>query len=302
MISVIMPVYNVEKYVGESIQSVVNQTYPDWELIVVNDGSTDNTISAVTGFDDKRIKIINQENQGVSVARNVGIDSAQGEFIAFLDGDDIYEPNFLEIMVGNINGNFIHSGHYDFWDNGKRQPPRKVKTDISGFLLDIMAVHMNSILVRKSFLIELGIRFTPGCIFGEDTEFMAKCSIFTLVEHIPQVLIGYRQSREGAITTKNNNLGKNISGLGSTKRLMHFFDKYYDKEDKREILVSLKNECNYKAYRTILEAIRRSRYKVANSLLEEFPDIKLSTKHRKIRHLIKLKIIKSNYHFLWRFL
>jgi glycosyltransferase involved in cell wall biosynthesis len=94
-----MPVYNVEKYVAESIQSVLDQTYSDFELNIVNDGSTDNTANVVRSFQDARIRLITQENKGVSVARNKGIEAALGDYIAFLDGDDLWCPDCLAKMI-----------------------------------------------------------------------------------------------------------------------------------------------------------------------------------------------------------
>ncbi len=100
-ISVIMPVYNAEKFLKDSIESVLNQTFKDFEFIIVNDGSTDNSLNIIESYIDKdsRIKIINQENSGVSVARNVGIKNASGEYIAFIDSDDIWVNNKLELQM-----------------------------------------------------------------------------------------------------------------------------------------------------------------------------------------------------------
>ncbi len=104
LVSIIIPAYNVEKYVEKCINSVVNQTYERLEIIVINDGSTDNTkkILEQKAKKDKRIKIISQHNRGLSAARNTGIKSAKGEYIAFIDGDDIIEPNFIESNILNI--------------------------------------------------------------------------------------------------------------------------------------------------------------------------------------------------------
>lgn len=101
MISVIVPVYNIEKYIGKCIQSVLSQTYTDFELLLINDGSKDSSgeICSSWAKKDARIRVISKENEGVSVARNLGIDSAKGEFIFFLDGDDWISPECLEKML-----------------------------------------------------------------------------------------------------------------------------------------------------------------------------------------------------------
>ena len=94
-ISIIIPVYNVEQYLGECLNSVVNQTLKDIEIICVNDGSTDNSLSILKEYAsrDERIKIIDKENEGQGYARKVGLDNASGEFILFCDSDDKFEPN-----------------------------------------------------------------------------------------------------------------------------------------------------------------------------------------------------------------
>ena len=104
LISIIMPVYNAEKYLNRSIESIMNQTYNNIEIILVNDGSTDNSLEICTSYQEKdnRIKLINQANKGVSFARNKGIDEATGDYIMFIDSDDYVEKNMIEDMVSKI--------------------------------------------------------------------------------------------------------------------------------------------------------------------------------------------------------
>ena len=98
-VSVIIPTYDRAAYLVEAIQSVLDQTFQDFELIAVDDGSTDNTREVVERFNDKRIRYLWQENHGVSAARNTGIKASSGEYIAFLDSDDIWLPENLELKV-----------------------------------------------------------------------------------------------------------------------------------------------------------------------------------------------------------
>lgn len=95
-VSVIIPVYNVEKFLKECIDSVVNQSLKDIEIICINDGSTDNSLNILNSYDDNRIKIINQENKGLAASRNIGLDMAVGEYICFLDSDDYLETSALQ--------------------------------------------------------------------------------------------------------------------------------------------------------------------------------------------------------------
>ena len=100
--SVIIPLFNKEKFIEATIKSVLNQTSIDFEILIVNDGSTDNSSELIKGFDDPRIRYFYKENEGVSSARNIGIKNAKAKFIAFLDADDYWYPDFLEEMFKNI--------------------------------------------------------------------------------------------------------------------------------------------------------------------------------------------------------
>ena len=95
LISVIMPVYNVEAYVGEAIASVIGQSFANWELIIIDDGGCDASMVICRMFADKRIRIITQANRGLAGARNTGIAAAQGRYIALLDSDDRWHPDKL---------------------------------------------------------------------------------------------------------------------------------------------------------------------------------------------------------------
>ncbi|VUD46974.1 putative glycosyltransferase EpsJ [Thalassocella blandensis] len=103
--SVVMPMYNVERYVRFAIESVLKQTYKSFELICVNDGCNDLTVDIVRQFDDPRIRIVHQSNMGLSAARNTGIKNAKGEFVAFLDSDDAWQPTKLETHLQHFRNN-----------------------------------------------------------------------------------------------------------------------------------------------------------------------------------------------------
>ena len=102
MVSVITPSYNSEKYIAETITSVLNQTYENWEMLIVDDASSDNTCAIIEDFikADSRIKLFKQtKNQGAGVARNIAIEKANGNYIAFLDADDLWKPQKLETQI-----------------------------------------------------------------------------------------------------------------------------------------------------------------------------------------------------------
>lgn len=101
-VSVIIPAYKVETYIGETVQSVLKQTHQDFEILIIDDGSPDRTADICHQLNDPRIQVIHQENKGVSRARNTGIHSATGEYIALLDGDDLWQPDKLEKHVKHL--------------------------------------------------------------------------------------------------------------------------------------------------------------------------------------------------------
>lgn len=104
LISIVIPVYNVENFLERCITSVLNQTFENIEIILVNDGSTDNSLRICQQYEkiDSRIFIINQENQGLSAARNSGINQARGKYICFIDSDDWIHEKYLEILYNDI--------------------------------------------------------------------------------------------------------------------------------------------------------------------------------------------------------
>ena len=101
-ISIVIPLYNKGFIISETLDSVLAQTFTDFEIIIVNDGSTDNGFEIVSQFSDKRIKLFQQQNKGAAAARNLGIEKATGELIAFLDADDYWYPNHLEVVLDII--------------------------------------------------------------------------------------------------------------------------------------------------------------------------------------------------------
>ena len=106
-ISVIVPCYNVEKYLDDCLKSLLNQSFKDFEIICINDGSKDSTLEILKKYEksDKRIKVINQSNHGVSVARNAGVENSSGEYLTFIDSDDWVNANYLEKLYRSITSN-----------------------------------------------------------------------------------------------------------------------------------------------------------------------------------------------------
>lgn len=181
LVSIIMPVYNSEKSLKRSISSVLNQTYTNIELIIVNDASTDNSLKICESFEDSRIKIYSKTNGGPSSARNFGIDKATGKYLMFIDSDDTYEADIVNALV-NLKQK------YDWvCCNFKRIKYGKIiKKDISSYsisskkeLKDFFEFLYKNILFNivwnkiyeRNIVIDNNIRFDNNIHFGEDLEF-----------------------------------------------------------------------------------------------------------------------------------
>lgn len=163
LISVIIPAYNAEKFIKETIDSVKKQTYTSWEIIVVNDGSKDLTAAIVTKELSENIHLINQENQGVSAARNNGISYAKGEYIVFFDADDLMTPEFLsekvKVLDKNPNLGFVGGLVQSFPDKFiHKAAARNLPDEILFFKPDISTAP-STYLVRKQDLLNHTIRF-----------------------------------------------------------------------------------------------------------------------------------------------
>src|SRR5438128_10290292 len=120
-ISIIMPAFNAERHIGDSIQSVLDQTLADWELIVVDDGSTDHTATVVGRFNDSRVHYVKRENGGQAAARNTGIRNSNGALIAFLDADDLWLPEKLVRQLDVLkktNTDLVYCDGYVVFDDG----------------------------------------------------------------------------------------------------------------------------------------------------------------------------------------
>lgn len=128
LVSIITPMYNAEKFVAETIVSVINQTYDLWEMIIVDDGSKDNSTMVVSEYArlDERIKLVSQKNSGSAAARNNGISKAKGQYIALLDADDLWERNFLESQLALMkekNALLVYASHKRIDSSGRECLP-----------------------------------------------------------------------------------------------------------------------------------------------------------------------------------
>lgn len=217
LFSVVIPVYNVEPYLRDCLDSVSRQTYADWEAVCVNDGSTDGSASILEEYAarDVRFKVIEQPNGGLSSARNTGMKSSSGEYILFLDSDDWLETNALECIANALNGEdmLCFSGRRYFEEtntfNLADQLTEKSYRSGMAYYNENALLHRDFAFVcvvlrayKRSFLLENGLWFKEG-IFHEDNLFTPKACYFAVkVRQIVDCLYDYRV-RANSITDSN---------------------------------------------------------------------------------------------------
>lgn len=178
IVSIIIPCFNIQDYVGRTIDSIVNQSDPNWEIIAIDDGSTDSTLDVLIGVaqKDNRIHVIHQENRGVSAARNTGLMYARGEWIYFLDGDDLIENDLVKSINNIDRGNEIVVFDFIKESTGIVKRTYKVtnpETLFIDYLTNRQSIHICSIATRRSFILNNNIRFDETTNYGEDREYVA---------------------------------------------------------------------------------------------------------------------------------
>ena len=253
LISVIIPVYNVEKYLEKCVDSIINQTYKNLEIILVDDGATDNSGKMCDEFAkrDSRIKVIHKENGGLSDARNFGLDVATGEYIAFVDSDDFLDKDFYEYLMklkdktssDIVECNFIraYEEDLDIFEFPERKEEAIITTGNMGALELLMSdddeISTNAVVVwnkiYKKSLFD-GIRFPKGKTHEDQFttyRLLAKCECFTTSN---QFKYGYFQ-RKNSIVNSTFNINR-FDTFEAFDNFLEFFEKNGYNDFKEKIL------------------------------------------------------------------
>lgn len=209
-VSVIVPVYNASEYIGNTLNSIINQDFDGYEIIVIDDGSTDDSLDIINRtLENIEIpyEIIHQENAGVSVARNVGIEASKGDYLVFIDADDHVTPNHISTLYnGESDFSLIlyvkEDGdkliHMDTYSEDMISTEDFIKKELN------MEITFNffQLMYKSSIIKDNNIRFTPGIVYGEDTEFAHKALFHgNQIEINNEVTYYYVQHSESAIKT-----------------------------------------------------------------------------------------------------
>lgn len=296
-VSVIVPCYNQAQFLAETLDSVLAQTYENWECIIVNDGSTDNTESIAIEYCkiDKRFKYIKQQNQGRCVARNLGINIAEGEYVQFLDSDDVLLPNKLErqIRIIETEKSDVCLCHHSMfttdinhtWENFFSQSTYDLT--YRGFMYNwgkqfVIAIHSG--ILKKSFLDSYNIKFNVGIHALEDWLFWVEVARYNAkFSEIEDKLVLYRVHTN---STTHNKLYMQQNYLKSYFRMYEILSQ---QERKEFLQCGIDNLVNYFAQSNYnKEAEKRANsidYKIGALLL--FPLHKVSSLLKKLIRKVK---------------
>lgn len=189
MVSIILPVYNGERFLSLCLDSILRQSYSKWELIAVDDGSVDNSLKILQSYasKDRRIRVISKQNEGVSIARNIALEHAQGEYAYFVDSDDIVLPDALSILVSEIEScqaTFVKSDFLPIDENGNQVFVNKkqvIRRSYDGKVMNSEKFYRKILmkefflwtcLFRRDIIKTNNIRFIPHCRLMEDAAFI----------------------------------------------------------------------------------------------------------------------------------
>lgn len=251
LVSIVVPTYNCEKYIENCIESIVIQSYKNIEVIIIDDGSIDNTYEIIKKYitKDKRIKYFTQENSGPSVARNKGIEKSNGEYLIFVDSDDIIEKIYVEKLLNRIKSNsfdiaccgYIDKSKYgvvklnDFWINkdilNKQEFLECVCNGVGGVLW--------SKIFRKDIIIENNIRMNPKIFMSEDLIFILEyCKYINKVGVINEYLYHYNRLNDSSISSNIdiNYLENYILLINKISELLTELKFNFDKINKIKVL------------------------------------------------------------------
>lgn len=255
-VSVIIPVYNTEEYLVECLESVVNQTLQEVEIVLINDGSTDSSLEIMKNYQKiypERIQLISKENGGQATARNVAIPLCHGEYIGFVDSDDYIEPEMYEkmyLLAKETNADYVECGYVNVRinDNGERERIAdygsrvRAYTSKKDMFIDPMLAPWNK-LYRAKLLIESKVTFPEGLIY-EDTAFCLKSiSFINSYAFLPEkyVVHFYRGS-----STMNVNKSKKVGDIFAV--LENVITFYHD----RELFSFYQKELEYEIVKILL--------------------------------------------------
>lgn len=300
-VSVIMPVYNKGTYVKESIESILRQSYPHFELILINDGSTDNSEEILLEYlaRDARLRYYKQENKGVAAARNTGISMATGEYIAFLDADDLYKERFLEKMLDAINDKNVAICNFDFKANGKLTKTKWISKEgdiLVDYIYNKCVPNMNCWLLKSAFISTYELRFPTDNSWGEDQSFFMKVLCHEKdISCVNEALTIYNTDIPDSLS--GNSLNKLFEDITWLSEIKQYLQQHVKDQDRKAAALYAINTYKLPAlliYRLVMnkELVERQLYADSYNQVKPYIDqFKFSNGLRSVKlFLAKLKL------------
>ena len=252
-VTVLMSVYNGEKYLREAIDSILGQTFTDFEFIIINDGSTDGTLEILESYHDPRIVVVSQENRGLTKSLNKGLAMARGEYVARMDSDDISLANRLERQIYFMDRN-PEVGVCGCWvktdegDNTCSIWKHPTESDVieSQLFFETVLVH-SSVIIRKKYLTEFNLQYNESFNEAQDYELWTRCVRFFLLQNIPEILLIYR-IHKGQIGKKHADSQKVYANLVRVQELTRLGIKRTDNIEKIHLSLCSRNFGNDKKF------------------------------------------------------
>lgn len=293
--SIVIPVYNKEKFVAKTIESVLSQTFTDYEIIIVNDGSTDQSEAKISIFKDNRIQYYSKKNEGVALARNFGIEKATADYICFLDADDYWYPTFLETMQrysSELPEQKVFAAAIEIETKSKSIPARYSIESTSDFEIvnffnasqKECVLWTSSVCIHKSVFEKVG-DFDTKIKHGEDTELWIRIGLQFPIVFIRKILARYVYD------------DKSISRNTNYYFEQYTFDKYALEEKNNS---ALKKYMDLNRFSAVIKCNLHGDWKTAQEIYSKIDLKNLSFKKRILLELppIMLKPLIRLQHFL----
>jgi glycosyltransferase involved in cell wall biosynthesis len=283
LVSIVIPVYNAEKFVEECIKSALNQIYNEIEIIVVDDGSTDKSLKIIEKFSNQ-VKVISKLNGGTASALNTGIKEMKGDWFKWLSADDLLYPNAIKELVDDAKKlesmeNFILYSNYDIIDSKSKilrqfiEPNYNAKNsfELNTILLDHYIGNATTSLIHKSAFERFGL-FDENIGFAEDYELWLRlCVLHKFRLHLVPKILGKYRIHETQLSAK-----KMDKSLENAEKIRIGIINQMDKKEKEKYIVALKKYKNSKPLLVkVRHSIRNSMFKIlpksmSNSILEKY--------------------------------
>lgn len=252
--SIIIPVFNKEKYINETILSVLNQTYDNYEIIIINDASTDNSLKIIEEvISDKAVIINNKNNLGLSASRNIGFEASSDKFVAFLDGDDVWDKNFLkeinELIINFPKESIFGTYYKENYDGKILYPKINIKEKLLGtkfVVKNFFEANLRRLIITQSCLVfkknifdTVGL-YNPEITFAEDIDFYIRCfQNFNLAYSYQTYHMQRKMVHKSISNSKTDNLNyplldKYLGVSDELNRFINFYNYCFCRRKKNE--------------------------------------------------------------------